>query len=236
MSLLLLVDASVQGIAIAFSNVKAAGKSSIVWSKVLSSVGDSATNLPLAYQQGLTELGRSPSDVVGMVASIGPGSFTGIRVGLAYMLGLNCGAGDNLSPKWLGVSTLDLVADEYSKSMGCDFYLCLPSTRTTGYTAGVLGGKFLFSESFDLRDFASDKYKSLPGVCFIVGAWQELTSKLPPKTKVELIPVDLFLTKSLEAMAKKATAVWPTGFSKVPPEPRYLKQSSVEENAKGVSP
>ena len=61
--------------------------------------------LPLAASL-LAELGMSVSDLELLVCARGPGSFTGIRIGLATAMGISHGSGAPL----VGVSTLDAIA------------------------------------------------------------------------------------------------------------------------------
>jgi tRNA threonylcarbamoyladenosine biosynthesis protein TsaB len=62
--------------------------------------------LPAAVGEVLEAAGVSFSDLTAVAVAIGPGSFTGLRVGLSYAKGL--AAGGNL--KLLGVSSLDALA------------------------------------------------------------------------------------------------------------------------------
>ncbi len=57
----------------------------------------------------LSELNLSINDFELFVASIGPGSFTGIRIGLSILKGFACA----LNKKLLGISAIDALATEY---------------------------------------------------------------------------------------------------------------------------
>lgn len=54
----------------------------------------------------LHSLGKTPSDVAAYAATLGPGSFTGIRIGLAGLVGLHAVTGGAL----YGATTLDLAS------------------------------------------------------------------------------------------------------------------------------
>lgn len=62
--------------------------------------------LTSTVNEALAQAGLSMSDVAGVVVGRGPGSFTGVRIGVATAKGLSCGLN---CPLW-GVSTLDAVA------------------------------------------------------------------------------------------------------------------------------
>jgi tRNA threonylcarbamoyladenosine biosynthesis protein TsaB len=66
----------------------------------------------------LARHGYGPADLNLIVATIGPGSFTGIRVGLAFCKGLSAGRGIPL----LGVPSLDVLASSLAFMKG--YYLC----------------------------------------------------------------------------------------------------------------
>ena len=66
--------------------------------------------LPMA-EAALASAGFSASDVGGVVVGRGPGSFTGVRIGVAAAKGLAHGLG---VPLW-GVGTLDAIAQSYAE-------------------------------------------------------------------------------------------------------------------------
>ena len=72
----------------------------------------------------LDEAGVSISDLDGIGVVTGPGSFTGVRIGVAAAQGLSASAGVPL----IGVSTMALEAKAASSVMGDGFYLvCHPA-------------------------------------------------------------------------------------------------------------
>ena len=60
----------------------------------------------------LERIGRTPSELTGLVVARGPGSFTGVRVALSVAKGMAAGLGIRV---W-GVSTLDVLATRPAKS------------------------------------------------------------------------------------------------------------------------
>ncbi len=81
--------------------------------------GSHAAALPLMAAELLRATGHQPGALGGVAVGIGPGSFTGLRVGLSYAKGLALGAGCRL----VGVPSLDAMAaaalDQIEPGTGC---------------------------------------------------------------------------------------------------------------------
>jgi len=96
--------------------------------------------LPLA-ESLLTELGITAADLELLVCTRGPGSFTGIRIGLATAMGISHGRGIPL----VGVSTLDAIARPWAAYPG-DVYAVLDARKGKYYAAlfraGALCGPY----------------------------------------------------------------------------------------------
>jgi len=90
--------------------------------------------LPLA-ERLLQELGMNASDLELLVCSRGPGSFTGIRIGLATAMGISHGRGIPL----VGVATLDAIALPWAAYDG-DVCAVLDARKGKYYTALFRGG------------------------------------------------------------------------------------------------
>ena len=90
--------------------------------------------LPLAARL-LEELGMTVSDLELLVCSRGPGSFTGIRIGLATAMGISHGRGIPL----VGVSTLDAIALPWAAWDG-DVCAVLDARKGKYYAALFRGG------------------------------------------------------------------------------------------------
>ncbi len=73
-----------------------------------------------AVDDVLRKAGVAPKDLDAVAVSVGPGSFTGLRVGLATAKGLALGTGASL----VGVSTLEVLAEGYSVPAGPDITIC----------------------------------------------------------------------------------------------------------------
>jgi tRNA threonylcarbamoyladenosine biosynthesis protein TsaB len=81
------------------------------------------------------ELGMTAADLELLVCSLGPGSFTGIRIGLATALGIAEGRGIPVE----GVSTLDALAKPWESHAG-DVFPVIDARKGKIYAARFQGG------------------------------------------------------------------------------------------------
>jgi tRNA threonylcarbamoyladenosine biosynthesis protein TsaB len=91
--------------------------------------------LPLADRL-LAELGFAARDLELVVCSVGPGSFTGIRIGLATAKGIAFATGCPL----VGVTTLDALALPWSEFPG-SVWSVIDARKGRWYAAGYRGGR-----------------------------------------------------------------------------------------------
>ena len=90
-----------------------------------------------------------------IAVGVGPGSFTGIRVGVATAIGLSNRRRFNT----IGVNSMDLLAYIVSRQGGNAFQVVIPSTTSKYYVAeyrdGVRVGDILVKTADEIRDNAS---------------------------------------------------------------------------------
>jgi len=91
--------------------------------------------LPLA-ERLLRDVDRTAADLDLVVCSIGPGSFTGIRIGIATALGIGHGRGIPV----VGVSTLDALGRQWAAWPG-DVLSVIDARRGNIYAARYRGGE-----------------------------------------------------------------------------------------------
>jgi tRNA threonylcarbamoyladenosine biosynthesis protein TsaB len=84
----------------------------------------------------LAETGMTASDVQLLVCSLGPGSFTGIRIGLSTVLGISHATGAPV----VGVSTLDALAEPWLERDG-DTFPVIDARKGRIYTAQFAEGE-----------------------------------------------------------------------------------------------
>ncbi len=177
----LVLDTSLQGLTVGL--VRIVEKQT----KILKSYGSSlpqeaAARLPEICSRLLHEEGLTLSDIEAFMVSRGPGSFTGIKIGLAFAQGLKQGM-----PKlrFYGVSAFAGLQRQLSHG----FSLFLPATQTAGYFAfhtseGVAFGIVDLTSETVLRsvDEAMIAYQVVSpdalGEVRLIAPWPKLTSWL----------------------------------------------------------
>ena len=230
MSYLLLVDTAIQGVAVGLTPLEGERAGELKWSKVIDSVGDSARLLPIAVESGLETCEIQAKDISGIVITTGPGSFTGLRVGLAYAMGFAAGVESVTSRpmRWLGLSSLGILAAYHSKSLKASaVFVALSATKSSGYAAYMTRT----SEAALLPVQVTDNLSFYKDSQFIsIGDWPLLEEAWPNKMvrKFKVTPADAsFLT--LSGYAEIGLRYWPTRFKTSMPAPNYLRKSTVEE-------
>ncbi len=91
--------------------------------------------LPLASRL-MESLGMQPRDLELLVCSLGPGSFTGIRIGLATVKGIGAATGCPI----VGVSTLDALALPWA-GIDSDVWTVIDARKGNWYAACYRGGE-----------------------------------------------------------------------------------------------
>jgi tRNA threonylcarbamoyladenosine biosynthesis protein TsaB len=101
-----------------FLNIALARDGRLLEERRVRAESHSSDVLPLRVSHLLADHGYAPNDLSALIVSLGPGSFTGVRVALAFCKGLSVGLGVPLA----GVATPDVLA--LPLSFVEDRYLC----------------------------------------------------------------------------------------------------------------
>lgn len=233
----LIIDTSIFGAGIAFFS---SASDSIEYSRVSQDISDSARELPLMVEAGLGVLGIDLTKVNRVLVSQGPGSFTGIRVGMAYAFGFV--AGLKLSkrsfPKIAGVSSLASLTKGLAADTKSRLAVFLPATKTSGYVSIIKDGEVEMSALDCLKSDAADFFdKNIDVDWVVVGSW-ELVLERANKHGVQNVrqilgrdAVSISLRALGEAIKGKDDLTWADFESEKALSPIYLRKSTVEEKA-----
>lgn len=190
--------------------------------------------ISILADQCLRKVSLHPADIHGIVISTGPGSFTGIKIGLAFAQGWACGL--EHPPMWLGVSALEHAVNFRTSENRLTLFL--PATRTHGFVVEKVAGstkpaRLIDVSSWDqnISRFAHDPMVLSPSDNVeIVGTWPLLEKTLQDREinfrnqSPKDVARDAFLS-----MAGHAVRNWQKAFSPTIPGPNYLRLSTAEE-------
>lgn len=212
--------------------------------EVANDVADSARQLPLMVENGLSRLGLDMHAIGKVIVSQGPGSFTGIRVGMGYALGflsgLQLSAGGH--PQISGISSLVYLARSLVGEVGGRIALFLPATKTTGYVVFSDRGSLL-AKAFDVNGSDAEKFllDHKKANWILVGEW-ELIMNWANAHQVESVravqgrdAVKLAIRSIGESLKMDEPFDWKGLDSENLPMPLYLRKSTVEEKASANS-
>ena len=201
-------------------------------------LGESYQNTGLTHSQTLMvmaedllrQCGRAVSDLDAVAVAAGPGSFTGVRIGVAAAKGLAWGA----ELPCVGVSTLEAMAESLAVYNG---FVCpvMDARRSQVYNALFSAEQGQLSRLAPDRAIALAELKeelaALEGPIFLVGDGSSLTYKtlsqeipnlvLPPEHKMHQRAVGV----ALAAARKLATG---ESFDGAALTPNYLRLSQAE--------
>ncbi len=228
MPVTLIIDTSIRGAAVGL--LKRGGKD-LAFAEVSEDIKDSARQLPLMVKRGLESLGATCRDVEGLVISQGPGSFTGIRVGLAYAYGFGLALADSAAAhhfKVLGASSLLVLAESFAKYDQHDVVVFLPATKTSGYAAIV---QFGVGRMLPVDLTSASFSDGFPESWMVLGEWPQLETAsqlLGSRIKV-LTDVKAASTTALTCLANLVIEGRNVTWSNEVPRAIYLRKSSVEE-------
>ncbi len=133
MSLGLFIDTSLRGLQVGiFANVAGSESSGeILWQHVVPDNPGSSGQIGAIVSNGLRDCQKSARDVSHILVASGPGSFTGIKIGLAFVYGFVRGL-----PRPVvcyGLSSIELIARRLANVAGQPVQLVLPATQAQGF-------------------------------------------------------------------------------------------------------
>lgn len=180
----------------------------------------------------LKRIGWQLKDLNLIATGIGPGSFTGIRIGVSTALGF----AQTLSIPFAGISGLDALAHQ-SVWLEGSIGVLLDAHRSQYYYAEYVSNKGRLRQTrkpqliniSDLEDSFKDRQVSVVGD---ITASQWKTLKKSSAHWPQLVPVDLFLASGIGRLALSRKNSWRSGEYLVS-EPLYIRPPDAIKNRIG---
>jgi tRNA threonylcarbamoyladenosine biosynthesis protein TsaB len=182
-----------------------------------------------AIEYLLGKLGWRLNDLGLVAAGIGPGSFTGIRIGIGSALGI----AQSLSIPFAGVSGLDALAHQLS-FLEARIGAVLDAHRSQAYYAEYIGskGRIRGTRKYSLMDISDLERQLADRHLYIVGETEVCHFKSSKKSSGEwprVVPSDLFLAAAIGRLAFSRKKSWRSG-NYVVSEPAYVRPPDALRN------
>ena len=191
--------------------------------RLLQPGGGHAPELLVAIEALLAQGGWMARDLAGIGVALGPGSFTGVRVGLSTAKGLGYALGIGVD----GLSTLELVARAAGLPAGAPICAAIEAGRGEVYSARFLAleGGGVERLSPDGAERPARLAEGLPAGTVLLGDGAELVRSFAPERlrAVSHGPLAPVLAAWAEASLPAGTPYRPGG-----PAPNYIRPSDGE--------
>ncbi len=219
-NLCFIIDTSIAGTAIGLADLQ---RGEFLSRDIVVELGESDSHLQRLCQEQLQAHGLQFQDVEKIAVATGPGSFTGIKVGLAFCYGLKA-AQDCAMTAFCGVQ---LAYEQLKQEHGKAGALLIMSTSTHGFLAGDNG-----CELVDLR--VANALAAVQGLWVaenFTAAQQLLQAAQIP---FSWVPLQQLASYALSGALQSLLAADAEQWSKITlPTPNYMRQPTVVEKKRG---
>lgn len=185
-----------------------------------------AEQLPAVLQSVLADAGVELSRVGRIGVTIGPGSFAGIRVGVAFARGLALALGIPV----VGVGSLEAIAIPAANEHGKAVMAVLDARRDHVWAMLVDADGTVIKPAAELMPEAASAL-ALETACMIIGSGAALLSGINPSLQSRII--DDLIAPGINDVARLAASLDPAAN---PAEPRYLRDADAKPQAGFVLP
>ena len=235
MSIELVVDSSIQGLSVAIVDLSkvSKNKTSVYNLEKFST----AAEINSTINEALTNASCKKEDIKSVLVSLGPGSFTGLRIGMAWVQGFIQGLGGEKKCSLLGVSSLTVLAERLAltdTSKHNSITIVLSSNVSSGFlvTAYKDSKQSPKLEAISLKAIAEDSSLFKETSLYCESSWERMHNFLSDNnfaaqhiSTVEL--AELALDAMCNLSSQQRQNLQSQSF-----EPLYLRASTAELNRK----
>ena len=180
-------------------NIAVADDEKILSERNIKSSQTTSEIIVTALTDTLTDVGRNITDINSIFVTLGPGSFTGIRVSLAFCKGLSSARNIPL----VGVSTLDVLAQSLSHMDGHFICPIIDAKKSEVFLSLYYASK---GELKKLTDYCATKPETVPGIiqkpCICFGTGIKVCEPFLNEEKGITIEKDTYQTVTADALIK----------------------------------
>lgn len=204
----------------------------VLFSQEISCPGNAMPHMVPAVAHGLKTLGLKPAELAGLACVRGPGSFTGIRMALATILGLAQGTELPMA----GIEYLPLVAAMGLPLHKGEVWAVTYARRNQVYVQGFLapsGKAIAEAEALPISD-AAEMLKERAAVTTLIGSGVRINLELLER---KVTGARLLYGPSFEFPSPGALlcAALDADFSTAPLRPIYIRKSDAEQNLDSIA-
>lgn len=225
MNYALLIETTSVGFALGLVERKLAAPE-LRWYSVYSDRFGAAQYLADHLADGIRKLGITPDAIKEVVVGTGPGSFTGIKIGVSFATGFY--ALQN-GTRFYSVSSLEMYLGSINRKTqdSSKRGIAIKATKAHGFCA-LLESNNLTSFAFNVDDKGHEIFSA--NELASVGSWDELkiNSKKHGVVCNEILPED-YLVEVLKGMTEFLGCSGENEAMDEPPAPNYMKMSTAEE-------
>lgn len=227
MKLTLFIDTSLFGASLALCSLSGENP---FWSDFYEQKGAADSAISKMLDEGLKRTNATIQDIHSVVVSHGPGSFTGIKVGLAWAYGFQAGH----NSKMLGLSSLACGLEALSQNLSlANLAILIPISRREAFLCWREMNEIKF-DSLTLGSLSAantlDKLVQQGCSFALIGPGEPTIAWFNSmKIDAHTILITEFMRLAMQGMIRRAKGLGLSAFQDRPVEPYYFKRSSVEE-------
>jgi tRNA threonylcarbamoyl adenosine modification protein YeaZ len=205
------------------------GEAGVAWSESFKSLGGSMPLLAPSIKRGLGFCGTKPQGLQGIAYVRGPGSFTGLRVSLAHVLGLAQATAVPVA----GLDYLELLARAPSSMLDSPLWCITHSRKKQVYARKFLcprGEPAHGPRVFSVSEMREELLKT--GRCFVLGSGVARNPEVVPEGDMVVVLPDFLNHPGPDVLLEAALV---SDFSHEFNPPLYLRASDAEQNLEAIA-
>jgi tRNA A37 threonylcarbamoyladenosine modification protein TsaB len=224
MTLRLIIDTTLCGASVAL--VSGEGQDEKIWTGFQTERGDSDSAICRFIDEGLEQLGKKSSEIDSIIVSHGPGSFTGIKVGLAWAYGFQAARKESLL---VGLSSLAEGLFALQRKASKKLVVLVPISRREAFLCWEGKNKEVVFSSITLH--SDEDLKQIGKASFYLISVDSKTKQWVETFSSEVHEMEMseFTKLAMTAMVEKVRTLDFTKLRSRMVSPQYLKKTTVEE-------